>query len=94
MLERVLQLYEIETLCVAVRSVLSEFVLVLFKRLPSLVVDMKKVLLDFISNRNNVGNGREEFFLHIVWVVGEYASAQQDERCDTTIMVQYHEVSP
>lgn len=33
-----------------------------------------------------------QFFVHIVWIVGEYAAPSLDARCNTAVMVQYHEV--
>lgn len=39
---------------------MSDYVLRIFEKYPRLVVDLKKDLLDFISDRNNVGEGREE----------------------------------
>ena len=35
---------------------------------------------------------RRQFFVHVVWIVGEYAAPSLDPRCNTTVMVQYHEV--
>lgn len=60
MLERVLRLFPIESFCADVRAVMSDYILRIFEKHPSLVVDLKKDLLDFISDRNNVGEGREE----------------------------------
>jgi hypothetical protein len=33
--------------------------------------------------------GREEFFVHVVWLIGEYASSTLDKRCTTEIIDQY-----
>ena len=60
MLERVLRLFPIESFCADVRAVMSDYILRIFEKHPGLVVDLKKDLLDFISDRNNVGEGREE----------------------------------
>lgn len=47
-------------------QVMADYVLRIFQKHPRLVVDLKKELLDFISNRSNVGGGREEVtsYLH------------------------------
>ena len=50
-------------------------------------------LLDFISNRRNVGEGKEEFFVHVVWLIGECPSPLADARCTPEMIDQYHEVS-
>lgn len=92
-LERVVILYDIEQLRTDVRAVLADVILRIFKQQPGLVIDLKKELLDFINNRSNVSEGREDFFLHVVWIIGEYTSPELDERCDTSVMVLYHEVS-
>eukprot|EP00045_Choanoeca_perplexa_P007447 m.67784 g.67784 ORF g.67784 m.67784 type:complete len:793 (-) comp14085_c0_seq1:14-2392(-) len=90
-LERVVVLYDIEQLGTDVQAVLADVILHIFKQQPGLVIDLKKELLDFINNRSNVSEGREDFFLHVVWIIGEYTSPELDERCDTSVMVLYHE---
>eukprot|EP00730_Choanoeca_flexa_P003813 TRINITY_DN11512_c0_g1_i2.p1 TRINITY_DN11512_c0_g1~~TRINITY_DN11512_c0_g1_i2.p1 ORF type:complete len:504 (+),score=109.48 TRINITY_DN11512_c0_g1_i2:1101-2612(+) len=90
-LERVAVLYDIRQMREDVQAVLADVILSIFSMQPSLVIDLKQELMEFINNRSNVAGGREEFFLHIVWIIGEYTSPQLDERCDTKVMVVFHE---
>ena len=91
-LERVRTLYSIDRFRADVRKVLAEQMLSLFQRYPQLIVDLRKELLEFVGTRRNVGDGREEFFVHVVWVIGEYAGPTLDPRCTNEIIDQYHEV--
>lgn len=85
LLERVASLYAIPSFQVAVRDVLAREILEVFRRHPRLIVELSRELLDFISNRRNVGEGREEFFVHVVWIVGAHASGPI---CPTDVVVQ------
>eukprot|EP00051_Salpingoeca_urceolata_P011857 m.147409 g.147409 ORF g.147409 m.147409 type:complete len:263 (+) comp17285_c1_seq1:1974-2762(+) len=92
MLERVVKLYNIESFRAAARKVLADQILSIFEASPRLIVDLRKDLLEFIGNRRNVGEGKEEFFVHVVWIIGEYAAASSDPRCTTEILEQYYNV--
>jgi hypothetical protein len=54
-----------------VGAVLSEYALAFFEAYPLLVVDLQKELLELVNNRTAVTKGREEFFIHVVWLLGE-----------------------
>lgn len=54
-----------------VGEAMAEFSLLLFEKHPTLVVDLQKELLEVVNNRSAVMHGREEFFIHIVWLLGE-----------------------
>ena len=92
MLERISTLYAIETFRADIRKVFATQMIVLFQAHPKLIVDLNKELLDYVGNRRNVGQGKEEFFVHIVWVIGEFAGPTLDPRCTPEIIDQYHEV--
>ncbi|EDQ92593.1 uncharacterized protein MONBRDRAFT_22395 [Monosiga brevicollis MX1] len=91
MLERIVTIYQACNLSITIQGVFSRMLLELFYRHPSLLLDLREDLLEFLNNRQNMANGREEFFSHLVWIVGEYASPQLDERCDTSIFLIFHE---
>ncbi|XP_065898353.1 AP-5 complex subunit zeta-1-like isoform X2 [Dysidea avara] len=89
-LERVVQLSHITSYQSEVRDVLSEQVLLMFKAYPTLIVDHCSDITDFVTLRN-LSQAKEEFFLHTVWLIGEYASSSYDSRCTTRVLVKFHE---
>ena len=36
---------------------------------------------------------RLQFFVHVVWLIGQYASASSDQRCNARLLLEFHEVS-
>ncbi|EGD82332.1 hypothetical protein PTSG_02995 [Salpingoeca rosetta] len=91
LIERVVALYPISSFQQEMRALMAEYVLKVFHRHPGLIVDLKSDILGFIRNRNNAASGGEEFFVHLVWIIGEHASPLSDPRCTTDLMVIYHE---
>lgn len=91
-LERVSKLYPIPKFKADVIKILSDEMLALFELHPMLIVDAKAELLDFISNRRNVTDGREKFFMNVVYIIGQYSSTNMDPRCTVPILIEFHEV--
>lgn len=65
------RLYNLPGYAREIGSVLAEYALQFFEKYPELIVDLRKELLDFVNNRKNVSDERENFFIHIVWLLGE-----------------------
>ncbi|XP_075888420.1 AP-5 complex subunit zeta-1 [Nelusetta ayraudi] len=68
-----------------IHRVFSCHLLKLCKRLPSLVVDQSRELLEFAGATANVYS-REEVYTHVVWVLGEYLSVSCDSRCSVRLI--------
>lgn len=67
MLERMLKLYAIsEAFTAEIGKVMAKNCLLLFEKAPQLIVDLRKELVEFVSDRKNVVDGREGFFIHVV----------------------------
>eukprot|EP00041_Stephanoeca_diplocostata_P027867 m.777511 g.777511 ORF g.777511 m.777511 type:complete len:811 (+) comp23265_c1_seq6:330-2762(+) len=92
MLERILRLYNLPEYAREIGAVLAEYALLFFEKYPELIVDLRKELLDFINNRKNVSDERENFFIHIVWLLGEYTGSNRDPRCTPAITDEFYEV--
>ncbi|XP_033629928.1 AP-5 complex subunit zeta-1-like [Asterias rubens] len=90
MLERAGLLFGIPSFRKEVHKVLAEELLALFKQCPSLIMDLKSELLDFIGALRNIDN-KEDFFAHVVWIVGDYTSTAYDSRCNTQVIIKFYE---
>ncbi|XP_072028896.1 AP-5 complex subunit zeta-1-like isoform X2 [Amphiura filiformis] len=89
-LERAGLLYQIPAFQKDVRKVLSEELVSIFKQCPSLIIEERLEILDYVSALRHI-TGNEDFFLHVVWVVGEYTSTSYDKRCSTDTIIKFYE---
>eukprot|EP00040_Diaphanoeca_grandis_P009264 m.48195 g.48195 ORF g.48195 m.48195 type:complete len:804 (-) comp20688_c0_seq1:131-2542(-) len=92
MLERILKLFAIDGFTAEIGKVMAKYFLLLFEKCPQLIVDLQKDLVDFVSVRINVVGGKEEFFIHVLWVIGEYAGSSVDPRCTSETVDKFYEV--
>ncbi|CAH1803268.1 unnamed protein product [Owenia fusiformis] len=63
-----------------VRRIFVEGLLNIFKAHPNILIDQQADILEFISTLRNASD-KEDFFIHILWVIGEYLSPMYDTRC-------------
>ncbi|XP_072167976.1 AP-5 complex subunit zeta-1-like [Diadema setosum] len=89
-LERSAIIYPIPAFSKEVREVLSRELLEIFRLYPSLVVDQKTELLDFIGALGHI-KGKEDFFAHVVWIIGQYTASMYDRRCTMELIIIYCE---
>ncbi|XP_021928492.1 AP-5 complex subunit zeta-1-like isoform X2 [Zootermopsis nevadensis] len=91
MLERLKFVYRVpgyqEAIC---RTVLHHFRTIL-KICPELVFTAQTNFLQFISVLDN-SQKYSQFYMHIVWAVGEYASSSYSKQCSHELLVKYYEV--
>ncbi|XP_063961965.1 AP-5 complex subunit zeta-1-like [Lytechinus pictus] len=73
-----------------IRRVLSDALLEILRLHPSLVVDQRTELLDFIGALRHI-DGKEDFFSHVVWIIGQYTASMYDKRCTMEIITGYYE---
>ncbi|XP_071943809.1 AP-5 complex subunit zeta-1-like [Antedon mediterranea] len=89
-MERSALLYNTHSYHKEVRNVLQTSLLNIFKQSPSLVVDCKTELMEFVASLRYI-SGKEDFFSHVVWVIGEYVSIGYDRRNTADIITKYYE---
>ncbi|RMX54680.1 hypothetical protein pdam_00009343 [Pocillopora damicornis] len=53
--------------------------------------EFQQDIMDFVSGLKNLGPSKENFFVHLVWVIGEFASSSHDGGCTVQHIVQYFE---
>ncbi|XP_077993899.1 AP-5 complex subunit zeta-1-like [Glandiceps talaboti] len=90
MLERSAEIYGSENYKKDIRRVLADNLCTIFKLHPGLIFEVRSDLMDFIDGLRNV-TGREDFFIHMVWIIGEYCSSTYDDRCTPEIISKYYE---
>lgn len=90
-LERVGLLYPVQHYQQEIHELLSERLVQLCQKYPNLIVKYQQDIMDFISGLKNLGPTKEDFFVHLVWVIGEYASPAHDNGCTVQNIVQYFE---
>ncbi|XP_031554172.1 AP-5 complex subunit zeta-1-like isoform X2 [Actinia tenebrosa] len=90
-LERSVLLYDSQTFQPDIRRILAEKLVLIFQRYPCLVATHKQDLVDFITGFKNLGPEKEEFFINLVWSIGEFASTAYEGGCTVQMIVQYFE---
>lgn len=90
LLERSSLLYNIKTFNAEVQRVFSTHMQTLCKLYPPLIVDQSRELLDFAGSPSNICS-KEDFYTHVVWVIGEYLSVSYDPRCSVELITSFFE---
>ncbi|XP_022102411.1 AP-5 complex subunit zeta-1-like [Acanthaster planci] len=90
MMERAGLLFNIPSFTLEVRKVLADELLAMFKQCPALIMDLRTELLDYVATIRNI-NGKEDFFTHVVWIIGDYSSTAYDSRCNTEVIIKFYE---
>ncbi|XP_067276064.1 AP-5 complex subunit zeta-1 isoform X2 [Pseudorasbora parva] len=90
LLERSSLLYNIKTFNAEVQKVFSTHLLALCKRHPPLIVDQSREILDFAGSPANI-YCKEDFYTHVVWVIGEFLSVSYDPRCTVELITSFFE---
>ncbi|XP_078356065.1 AP-5 complex subunit zeta-1-like [Oculina patagonica] len=91
-LERVGLLYPVQNYQKEIHELLSERLVQLCQKYPNLIVRYQQDIMDFVSGLKNLGPAKENFYVHLVWVIGEFASTTHDSGCTVQNIVQYFEV--
>lgn len=90
LLERSSLLYNIRTFHAEIQRVFSTHLQTLCKLHPPLIVDQSRELLDFVGSPINIYS-KEDFYTHVVWVIGEYLSVSYDSRCSVELITSFFE---
>uniref|UniRef100_A0A8C2KIW3 AP-5 complex subunit zeta-1-like n=1 Tax=Cyprinus carpio TaxID=7962 RepID=A0A8C2KIW3_CYPCA len=90
LLERNSLLYNIKTFNVEVQKVFSTHLQALCRLHPPLIVDQSREILEFASSPANIYS-KEDFYTHVVWVIGEYLSVSYDPRCTVELITSFFE---
>ncbi|XP_059414664.1 AP-5 complex subunit zeta-1-like isoform X2 [Carassius carassius] len=90
LLERSSLLYDIKTFNVEVQKVFSTHLQALCKLHPPLIVDQSREILELASSPANIYS-KEDFYTHVVWVIGEYLSVSYDPRCTVERITSFFE---
>ncbi|XP_062868675.1 AP-5 complex subunit zeta-1 isoform X2 [Trichomycterus rosablanca] len=90
LLERSSLLYNVKNFSTEVQRVFSTHLRALCKLHPPLIVDQYKELLEFASATTNIYS-KEDFYTHVVWVIGEYLSLSYDPRCTVDLITSFFE---
>ncbi|XP_026111164.1 AP-5 complex subunit zeta-1-like isoform X2 [Carassius auratus] len=90
LLERSSLLYDIKTFNVEVQKVFSTHLQALCKLHPPLIVDQSREILELTSSPANIYS-KEDFYTHVVWVIGEYLSVSYDPRCTVERITSFFE---
>ncbi|XP_064653318.1 AP-5 complex subunit zeta-1-like [Lineus longissimus] len=89
-LERVGLIYDVPSYRKEVRSLLSEYLVELFKKYPKLLMEQHNEIIEYVGSLRNI-SGKEDFFVHMIWIVGEYLSEDYDKKCTPEIVSKYYE---
>ncbi|XP_064171542.1 AP-5 complex subunit zeta-1 isoform X1 [Anguilla rostrata] len=90
LLERSGLLFNVRNYKAEVQRVFSSHLLVLCKLHPSLIVEQSRELLDFTCTTANIYS-KEDLYIHMVWVIGEYLSVSHDARCTVEQITSFFE---
>ncbi|XP_077069417.1 AP-5 complex subunit zeta-1 isoform X2 [Siphateles boraxobius] len=90
LLERSSLLYNIKTFNAEVQKVFSTHLQALCKLHPPLIVDQSREILEFASIPANIYS-KEDFYTHVVWVIGEFLSVSYDSRCTVELITSFFE---
>uniref|UniRef100_A0AAY5ETU9 AP-5 complex subunit zeta-1 n=1 Tax=Electrophorus electricus TaxID=8005 RepID=A0AAY5ETU9_ELEEL len=90
LVERSSLLYNIKSFSIEVQRVFSMHLQTLCKLHPPLIVDQYKELLEFASTTTNIYS-KEDFYTHLVWVIGEYLSLSYNPCCTVELITSFFE---
>ncbi|XP_056117621.1 AP-5 complex subunit zeta-1 isoform X2 [Rhinichthys klamathensis goyatoka] len=90
LLERSSLLFNIKTFNAEVQKVFSTHLQALCKLHPPLIVDQSWEILEFASIPANIYS-KEDFYTHVVWVIGEFVSVSYDPRCTVELITSFFE---
>ncbi|XP_013416069.1 AP-5 complex subunit zeta-1 [Lingula anatina] len=90
LLERVGVLYGIDQYRNDIKKIFAEQLQALVKKHPQLVLEQHPEILEYVGQIRNITD-KEDFFIHLVWVVGEYTSATYDPRCTPELVSKTYE---
>lgn len=91
LLERCLLLYGIQEYQTDIKRILSESLVQLIKKHPEVILRQRREICDFLADTRNI-SGREDFYCHLVWGVGEFTSAVYDRECQADTVGQVYEL--
>ncbi|XP_066545030.1 AP-5 complex subunit zeta-1 isoform X2 [Amia ocellicauda] len=90
LMERSSLLFNIKNYKTEVQRIFSSHILVLCKLQPSLIVEQARELLEFTGTTGNIYS-KENFYIHVVWAIGEYLSVSYDKRCTVEQITSFFE---
>uniref|UniRef100_A0A9J8BWK9 Adaptor related protein complex 5 subunit zeta 1 n=1 Tax=Cyprinus carpio carpio TaxID=630221 RepID=A0A9J8BWK9_CYPCA len=86
----ILHVYMIFTVIIYDCRVFSTHLQALCKLHPPLIVDQSREILELASSPANIYS-KEDFYTHVVWVIGEYLSVSYDPRCTVERITSFFE---
>ncbi|XP_048576058.1 AP-5 complex subunit zeta-1 isoform X2 [Nematostella vectensis] len=90
-LERSVLIYNVQNCDIHIRRILAEQLILIFQTYPSLIATHQPDITEFIAGMKNLGLDKQNFFINLVWSIGEYASASYYKGCTVPMIVQYFE---
>ncbi|XP_054714056.1 AP-5 complex subunit zeta-1-like [Uloborus diversus] len=90
-LERLTVIYPVPRFDKEVQSVLAESIVKIFELHPETVFHNQKCILNYLSHFKNYFTA-EKFFIHMVWIVGEYVSNAYSSVCRPEIIAMFFEI--